>query len=86
MPSYSPEVIADSSGKFVGNNLRFATQDEAERYVNDLADRWMLVIATRVVPTQDPVNSRLNGRFREVVEPPTLADHIDAAEYRISDR
>lgn len=54
--SYAPEVIADSSGKFVGNGLRFATCEEAEANVAALAMRWMMVRDTRVVESTDPVN------------------------------
>lgn len=54
--SFAPEVIADRSGKWSGNTLRFATQQEAEGYVKDLANRWMLVTQTRVVESTDPVN------------------------------
>lgn len=56
--SFASEVIADSSGKFCGNGLRFATAEEAERYVNNLAMRWTAVRETRVVPTQDPPTHR----------------------------
>ncbi len=34
--SWKPEVIADSSGKWAGNALRFATREEAESQVLDL--------------------------------------------------
>jgi hypothetical protein len=34
--------------------LRFATKDEAERYVHDLMMRWTLVTDTRVVESDDP--------------------------------
>lgn len=54
--SYAPEVIADSSGKWVGNGLRFATEKEAQVYVDDLAQRWPLVRDTRVVPSEEPVS------------------------------
>jgi hypothetical protein len=54
--SYAPQVVADSSGKFYGNALRFATREEAEANVNDLAGRWMLVRATRVVESEDEPN------------------------------
>jgi hypothetical protein len=54
--SYAPQVIADSTGKFVGNGLRFATKEEAERQVSDLALRWTSVRETRVVESDDPVN------------------------------
>lgn len=56
--SYAPEVIADSSGKWAGNALRFATREEAEANVRDLARRWMLVRETRVVESDDPPNYR----------------------------
>lgn len=54
--SYAPEVIADSSGKWTGNGLRFATKAEAEAWVLDLSMRWTLVRETRVVESTDPVN------------------------------
>jgi hypothetical protein len=53
--SYAAEVIADSSGKWVGNGLRFATEEEAEVYVQALMMRWTAVRDTRVVPSSDPV-------------------------------
>lgn len=60
MPSFKAEVIADNSGKFCGNGLRFATQEEAEAYAKDLAWRWTLVREWRVVDSGDPVNYRWN--------------------------
>jgi hypothetical protein len=54
--SYAVEVIADRSGKWVGNGLRFATRKEAKAYGADLASRWTLVEKWRVVGTQDEVN------------------------------
>ena len=53
--SYKGEVIADSSGKWCGNGLRFETEDEARIYVEDLAMRWTLVRDYRVVESEDPV-------------------------------
>ena len=65
--SFKPEVIADSSGKFYGNALRFATREEAEANVKDLAARWILVRETRVVESDDPVNYRyVDGGLIEV--------------------
>lgn len=65
--SYAPEVIADNSGKFCGNALRFATREEAEANVLDLSMRWMAVRETRVVESPDPVNySYVNGRLEQV--------------------
>jgi hypothetical protein len=54
--SYAPQVIADSSGKWTGNAVRFATRKEAEDYVLDLKWRWTSVRDTRVVESDDPVN------------------------------
>jgi hypothetical protein len=54
--SCAAEVVADGSGKFFGNALRFATVQEAEAYARDLMGRWMLVTEWRVVPSDEPVN------------------------------
>lgn len=56
--SWKPEVIADSTGNWIGNSLRFATREEAEANVSGLAARWFAVRATRVVESADPVNYR----------------------------
>lgn len=55
--SYAAEVIADSSGKWCGNGLRFKTEAEAEEYVKNLSWRWTAVRDTRVVESTEPVNS-----------------------------
>lgn len=54
--SYAPEVIADSSGVWVGNALRFPTQEEAAENVRDLSMRWFAVRETRVVESEDEPN------------------------------
>ena len=54
--SWKPEVIADSSGKWCGNALRFATKAEAEANARDLMMRWFLVRETRATESDDPVN------------------------------
>ena len=58
--SFKPEVIADSSGKWSGNALRFATEEEARIYVDDLMMRWTAVRDTRVVEVDEPVTARLD--------------------------
>jgi len=58
MTSFAGEVIADSSGKFYGNQMRFATKREAENYIANLMFKWTAVRETRVVKTNDPVNYR----------------------------
>ena len=65
--SFKPEVIADTSGKWYGNALRFATCEEAETSVQDLIMRWLAVRETRVVESDDPVNYRyINGRLESL--------------------
>ena len=65
--SWKAEVIADSSGKWVGNGLRFATQAEAEAYARDLTWRWMSVRETRTVEVDEPVTHVFaDGQSREV--------------------
>ena len=54
--SFAAEVIADNSGQWTPNGLRFATRAEAETYAKDLYSRWTLVREYRVVPSTDPVN------------------------------
>ena len=68
--SWKPEVIADDSGKWAGNGLRFATREEAEANVAALARKWFLVRETRVVECTDPVNYRwVDGHLKPVEEP-----------------
>lgn len=65
--SFKPEVVADSTGKWVGNALRFATREEAEANVANLKSRWFLVTDTRVVECEDPVNYRyVDGKLIDV--------------------
>ena len=66
--SWKPEVIADSSGKWCGNALRFATKKEAEDNVFNLMMRWTLVRETRVVESDDPVNYRWTEKGLEPME------------------
>jgi len=46
---YKVEVIADSSGEWVGNQLKFPTPEKATEYANDLFSRWTEVRKWRVV-------------------------------------
>jgi hypothetical protein len=65
--SFKPEVIADTSGQWIGNALRFATREEAERNVSDLFSRWTAVRDTRVVECEDPVTYRyVDGLLQRV--------------------
>ena len=55
--SWCPEVIADSSGKWSRNQMRFATKEEADAYNADLMWRWTSVREIRSVEHTDPVNA-----------------------------
>jgi hypothetical protein len=62
--SYKIEVQTDDSGKWYGNALRFAYQEEAAENARDLMGRWFAVRAWRVVDCDDPVNYRfITGRL-----------------------
>ena len=69
--SFKPEVIADSTGKWFGNGLRFATHNEAQVYVADLALRWTAVRDTRVVESGDPVTHCLVAGKAVALHPTT---------------
>jgi hypothetical protein len=47
--TYKVEVIADNSGEWSGNGLRFASEPEAIEYAENLAWRWTGVRDWRVV-------------------------------------
>jgi hypothetical protein len=65
--SWKSEVIADSSGKWSSNALRFATREEAEANVQGLMMHWFAVRETRVVECDDPVNHRyIEGRLESL--------------------
>ena len=53
--SWKAEVIADGSGQWCSNALRFATKEDAKEYVTALAWRWTSVRDTRVVEVDEPV-------------------------------
>lgn len=54
--NWAVEVIADSSGQWTGNAMRFATKEAAEAYASDLYSRWTAVKETRVVESTNPAN------------------------------
>jgi|TARA_Y100000310_G_C20642164_1_gene794598 hypothetical protein len=56
MTSFLAEVIADSSGTWATNALRFATRADAEAYAVDLSTRWTAVRDWRVVESDDEPN------------------------------
>ena len=54
--SWKVEVIADSSGKWFSNRLRFESESDAEDYGLDLAMHWGPVQDYRVVQSTDKPN------------------------------
>lgn len=66
--AFKAEVIADDSGKWVGNALVFGTEEEAAAYVADLYSRWMLVRETRVVQTDEAPNYTFVGNRATRIE------------------
>lgn len=65
--SHKAEVIADSSGEWVGNGLRFGTAAEAEAYADNLACRWTAVRKTRVIESDEPVNHTfIDGKLETI--------------------
>lgn len=53
--SYKVEVIADSTGKWIGNGVRYTSEGEATNAAMDLAGRWYAVRDWRVVKSEDGV-------------------------------
>jgi hypothetical protein len=49
MEYFKVEVIADNSGKWCSNQLRFAAIDTARVYARDLFNRWTAVVNWRIV-------------------------------------
>ena len=67
--SYASEVIADKTGKWIPNSMRFATHEEARAWALDLAQRWSAVRYTRIIETQDPVtHTFLYGKLERKVD------------------
>jgi hypothetical protein len=59
--SFKIEVIADGSGKWCGNDLRFATAAEAEGHAKELSSRWLAVREWRVEGSEDPVTYKFEA-------------------------
>lgn len=63
--SFKAEVVADDSGQFVSNALRFKTASEAQKYGHNLMMRWTAVRDVRVVPDKEKPNYRWDDKNRE---------------------
>ena len=86
--SFAAEVIADNSGKWCGNGLYFATEDEAGKYVRDLEGRWVLVRDTRVIQVvgQEPNYRWVDGKGIERIETPVQPTEPDWDAIREAER
>lgn len=69
--SFAVEVIADGSGKWCGNGLRFETRESADAYGLDLAMRWTAVRDVRTIESDMPFNRDANGNAVSVPETET---------------
>ena len=65
--SFKPEVRTGTDPKFYGNNLAFATKEEAEWSAKDLMNRWLLVNEWRVVESDQAVNYRIDLTTGELI-------------------
>jgi len=65
--SWKPEVRTGNDPKFYGNNLAFATKEEAEYSARDLMNRWLLVNEWRVVESDQTVNYRIDLTTGELI-------------------
>lgn len=63
MTSYRVQVVADSSGEWVGNAMRYRSHDEADNAGKDLLCRWLLAQRYRVVPSDDQPNTDGKGNY-----------------------
>lgn len=55
--SWRIEVIADDSGEWAGNDLHYATRQEAQAHADNLSQRLPAVRKTRVVESLAAVNA-----------------------------
>jgi len=54
--SWKAEFQTCNDQAWYTNSVRLATKEEAEWSAKDIANRWLLVTAWRVVECDDPVN------------------------------
>jgi hypothetical protein len=58
--SFVPQARSTPREDYVGNGLRFATAEEAQRWADGLMMRWFGCDSVRVAPSTDPVSHRFN--------------------------
>lgn len=69
MISFKAEVRTGvNDPKFYGNNVAFATREEAEIAADALMARWLLVVEWRVVESDQPPNYQIiAGQMEPIV-------------------
>jgi hypothetical protein len=65
------------------NGLVFSTEEEAEGYVRDLANRWTMVRKTRVVPTPEPITHQWVSEGRRLTDLETGTIHSPAVRVQL---
>lgn len=63
--SWKPEVSV--RGKWLRNDLVFATREEAKANANDLFARWTLTDDFRAAESSDPVNATYDLTTRKLI-------------------
>ncbi len=72
--SWKPAVVADSSGKWAYNGLRFKTRQEAYESAAELAGRWFLVTKYDAHASDDePTHAWLLGQLWELDKVPAVS-------------
>jgi hypothetical protein len=84
--SFKPEVIADSSGKWCSNALRFATIEEAQASADNLAGRWFAVREWRATECEDPVTHAWRDGGLVDIRTPDAAPYYAPASVSIENR
>lgn len=64
--SWKPEVQVVNDPKWYNNNLAFETEEEAKYSALELADRWMAVVETRAVESDQVANYRIDLKTGEM--------------------
>ena len=71
--SWKPEVIADASGIWYGNALRFRTREEAENNAQELSFRWMAVRDYRASESDDePMHTWIDNKLGWIKSDPVI--------------
>lgn len=65
--NWKPEVQTGNDENWYCNSLVFATEKEAKYSADELASRWLLVVGTRAVETDDPVNYRIDWDTMQMI-------------------